>query len=80
MRHYVKGLEAVLPGEEQMAGLTASLSEEAEGWKKWASAEDPFPAELPGEWQERVKPFQRLLLMKPLGEENCMACWLTNAG
>ena len=49
---------------EGFAGLRTSVIKESEAWRAYFEHQAPHTAQLPGKWEARVTPFQRLLLLK----------------
>jgi len=45
------------------------MNENWESWKKWALQENPYGSELPGEWNEKLSKFDKLILIKAYRNE-----------
>ena len=51
------------------AGLTTSMTECLDEWKHWFESDLPHEAKLPGEYEERLSSFQKLVLVNVLRQE-----------
>eukprot|EP00756_Hemistasia_phaeocysticola_P037793 Hpha_TRINITY_DN16720_c2_g4::TRINITY_DN16720_c2_g4_i3::g.79638::m.79638/K10408/DNAH; dynein heavy chain, axonemal len=54
------------PGLEE---LLESFASDAYGWKQWVKSDEPHQQPLPGGLDERLTPFQRLLVLRSLRED-----------
>jgi dynein heavy chain len=50
-------------------GLLADMAKHAAAWAEFFTGDDPHRERLPGEWEGRLNPFQRLLLVRVVREE-----------
>jgi dynein heavy chain len=57
----VNGAEKEVPA---LAGLRAALEADAAPWRAYAESDSPQNEPLPAGWEDKVTPFQRLLLLK----------------
>jgi hypothetical protein len=55
---------AELKSQGQFADITQHVVENWDAWKKWAEIEQPYDAELPAPYNEQLKGFDKLVLMK----------------
>lgn len=55
----------------EFAGLLDAFKsdEQASAWADWSALENPHEEGLPGDWDDRITPFQRLLLIRALHKE-----------
>ena len=49
--------------------LTEDLELGTDAWSEWLEFERPEVEELPGEWEKRCKPFQKLLILRALRQD-----------
>eukprot|EP00439_Symbiodinium_sp_Y106_P074245 s170_g14.t1 len=49
---------------ESFKGFQTSLEQSLRDWKKWYSGAEPERDALPGEWQERLDPLQKLIIVR----------------
>ena len=52
-----------------LAGLRSSVAKESEVWRAYFECDSPETTALPGAWETKVSPFQRLLLVKAFRPE-----------
>lgn len=55
-------LDAVLAGGFE--GIVDDICDNSAAWFKWAQAEDPHVALLPGEWEEKLSRINKLIVVK----------------
>lgn len=55
---------AELRSEGQFENLTQDIVDHWAKWKEWATAEIPYEAKLPGDWEEKLNNFDKLILIK----------------
>jgi len=55
---------AELRSAGQFKGITSHVIENLEEWRKWQDTEDPYKATIPGEYQETMTDFDKLILIK----------------
>ncbi|KAG2381746.1 hypothetical protein C9374_006130 [Naegleria lovaniensis] len=62
-------LDAEIP---QLKGLKASVTGNLFTWKKYFEDTEAYSKELPFSWEEKIKPFHKLLLIKCFAEEQVL--------
>lgn len=65
-------LDACDRNVEALAGLCADVDENMFAWKAYIMAAEPHQESLPGDWQERVSSFCRLLILKSTRPEKML--------
>ena len=53
----------------QFEGLSQSIVDKWEEWKAWGLSDNPFATTMPDGFNERLSPFDRLLLVKSFRNE-----------
>ena len=54
------------------AGLTSHISENLNSWRDYAGSYSPHEEELPGEWEDRLSVFDKLLILKVFRPEKLL--------
>ena len=62
---------------EPFKTLTEDLELNVEAWREWLELPNPEEQELPGEWQKRVVPFSKLLLVRAMRPDRVTAAVTT---
>jgi len=55
---------AQIRSQGQFENLTQDIIENWPKWKEWCQTEDPYVSKLPGEWEEKLSNFDKLLVTK----------------
>ncbi|KAI5075577.1 hypothetical protein GOP47_0009653 [Adiantum capillus-veneris] len=55
--------------KDTFAGLAKNIANDLRGWKNFMETAEPHNSLLPNEWDKKLEPFQRLVLLKCLREE-----------
>jgi len=53
----------------QFEGICVHVAENWGAWKEWMEQEDPYGSQMPGEYHEKLAPFDKLILVKVLRPE-----------
>jgi dynein heavy chain len=64
---------SVASGGDAFSGLTTDLLSSSE-WQHFALQDAVHEAKLPGRWEEKLTPFQRMLVVKSLRENSLQLC------
>ena len=54
---------------ESFRGLVDHFTQEVDEWKQWQDEPEPHLAAFPGEWQEKLNGFKKLVLIRCLRPE-----------
>jgi len=67
------GAVCALKEIEPFKGITEDLELNVEAWREWLELPNPEEQELPGDWQKKVTPFAKLLLVRALRSDRVTA-------
>lgn len=67
------GSVCALKEVEPFKGITEDLELNVEAWREWLELPNPEENELPGDWQKKVSPFAKLLLVRALRADRVTA-------
>lgn len=60
---------AELRSEGQFEGISQHICDNWEEWKKWGTLENPYTSPLPGEYEEKLSKFDKMLIIKAFRNE-----------
>jgi len=60
---------AELRSKGQFEGITKHVIDNWISWKEWYQKEDPYVNPFPGDWDEKLSNFERLILIKAFRRE-----------
>jgi len=58
----------------QFDGITAHVADNWEAWQKWYAVENPYESNCPGDYEQKLSSFDKLILIKTLRPELVQVC------